>query len=391
MNLSEHVSKELLAQYGVKIPAGRLALSGEEAEARCRELNAQKYVVKAQINAGGRGLAGGIKFAATPSSVRQETEALLGSKLVTEQTGPAGEIVASVYVEEAVTIAHSFYIAIVVDTGSGQPMLLGSAKGGVEFEQMARMDASVVNVLPLPFSADQAPEGLETFLQGLGFPGEAAQGAAEQVLAALKAYRGNDINMVEINPFALTESGECIAVDAKIIIDDNALFRHPEFASLRDRESRSAEERIAQENEINLVKLDGDIGVVVNGAGLGLASNDMLVDAGGKPANFMDIRTTATSFHIARGVELLLGDPSVKLILLNVHGGGMTVCDTVAEGVAFAYSRSERKLPIVARMAGQGAEWALRILRERRLPHETFPDMSQAIRRAVEISRKGGV
>lgn len=379
MILSEYKSKELIAQYGVSIPEGRVAATPAEAEARCREIGAAKYVVKAQIGAGGRGLAGGIRFAATPTAVRDEAKQLLGKPLVTAQTGTGGEVVDEIYVEAAVEIEKDVFIAIVLDPATAQPTLLASAQGGVEFEQMARMDPDAVSSLPLGDGAD-----IPGFLGGLGLAGSEA--AAQTVAAAARAFVTNDMTLLEINPFAMTAAGDWIAVDAKVVLDGNAMFRHPDLEALTQGETLSAAERVAQENEINLVKLDGDIGVVVNGAGLGLATNDMLADAGGRPANFMDIRTTATSFHIAKGVELLLEDPAVKLILLNVHGGGMTVCDTVTEGVAFAYSRSDRKLPIVARLAGSNADWALRILNDRRLPVEACKDMQSAVARAVAIS-----
>lgn len=379
MILSEYQSKELIAQYGVKIPQGRVAATAAEAEQRCREIEATKFVVKAQIGAGGRGLAGGIRFAATPSAVRGEAKRLLGKPLVTAQTGSSGEVVAQVYVEAAVEIERDVFVAIVLDPVTARPTLLASAQGGVEFEQMARMDPAVVSSLSLAEGAD-----IDGFLGGLGLAN--SDGAAKAIAAAEKAFRANDMTLLEINPFALTKTGDWIAVDAKVALDDNAMFRHPELEALIQDDTTSGAERVAQENEINLVKLDGNIGVVVNGAGLGLATNDMLVDAGGKPANFMDIRTTATSFHIAKGVELLLDDPAVKLILLNVHGGGMTVCDTVTEGVAFAYSRSKRRLPIVARLAGSNADWALHILNDRKLPVEACKDMQNAVDLAVAIA-----
>ena len=379
MILSEYQSKELIAQYGMRIPNGRVARTGEEAEARCREIPATKYVVKAQIGAGGRGLAGGIRFAATPSAVRTEAERMLGKPLVTEQTGSAGEIVSEVYVEEAVEIADDAFIAIVLDPTGARPTLLASTEGGVAFEQKARMDPEMVASLEIGDGS-----GVEPFLQGLGFAEPARAAAA--VASATRAFASADMTLLEINPFALDPSGEWIAVDAKVVIDGNALFRHPELASLDRGTALSATERVAHENEINLVKLPGDIGVVVNGAGLGLATNDMLVAAGGRPANFMDIRTTATSFQIARGVELLLEDKGVRAILVNVHGGGMTVCDTVAEGIAFAYARSQRKLPLAVRFAGQNADWAHKLLANHRLPVTTCGTMSEAVATAVSLA-----
>ncbi|MDA3857682.1 MAG: acetate--CoA ligase family protein [Roseovarius sp.] len=385
MMLSENQSKELLCQYGVLIPEGRLAHTPEQAEKLCKDIKARKYVVKAQIAAGGRGLAGGIKFAATPSAVATEARALLNSKLVTDQTAAAGETVHSVYVEAAIDIAKNYYIAISFDPNSGRPILLASAAGGVEFEQLARMDENAVKTY-LFDDAREAREELIEFLKGVGIEGPEA---VETICNAHEAFCENDMTLVEINPFARTKDGKWMAIDAKIALDRNASFRRPEFDSMVEDLGMSSSETEAQKSNINLVKLTGDIGVVANGAGLGLATNDMITDAGGKPANFMDIRTTARSFDVARGVELLLSDPTVKVILLNIHGGGMTAADTVAEGVNFAYSRAARKLPVIAHISGHNAEWGINILRDRQVPVEIFDTMSGAINRVVEIASSG--
>lgn len=378
MLLAEYKSKELLAQYGLSVPAGRRATTADEAEAACAKLDARKFVVKAQIAAGGRGLAGGIKFAATPSSVHEAAAKLLGSKLVTEQTGREGETVNVVYVEAAEDIASQHFVAITLDPESGAPLLLASAEGGVEFEQRARMDEGVVTSAPL--------DGSTPIGEVLKSAGIDDQNATGQIEAALKAFSENDMTLLEINPFAKTKDGRWIAIDAKVALDPSAAFRHPEFESMLADQGLSTEEAEAQKSNINFVKLDGDLGVIVNGAGLGLATNDMIVDANGRPANFMDIRTTATSFDIAKGVELLLKDNRVKAILLNVHGGGMTVCDTVAEGVAFAYQRNDRKVPVVSRLAGVNADWGNQILKDRKVPVENFNDMKSAVTRAVELA-----
>lgn len=386
MLLSEYKSKELLSQYAVPVPPGRLARTAQEAEAHCGAIAAKKYVVKAQIAAGGRGLAGGIKFAATPSSVHDEAEKLLGSTLVTDQTTAAGEVVKSVYVEAALDLAAQFFVAIALDPESGLPVLLASSEGGVAFEQRARMNAETVKSFILKGDLNEAPEGLGEFLAGIGMSDEAA---VAPILAAGRAFAENDMVLLEINPFARTTDGKWIAIDAKIALDANAVFRHPEFESMAAEQALSSSENEAQKSNINFVRLDGNLGVVVNGAGLGLATNDMIIDANGRPANFMDIRTTATSFDIAKGVEILLGEPAVKAILLNVHGGGMTLCDTVVEGLAFAYSRSQRKPTVVARLAGQNAEWGLRILQDRKIPVEIIEDMPRAVARAVELAGGG--
>lgn len=386
MMLSEYRSKELISQYGMSIPEGRLAHTPEEAEHLCKEINTKKYVVKAQIAAGGRGLAGGIKFAATPSSVADVARSLLKSTLVTEQTRSSGETVNSVYVEAAIDIKMSYFVAISFDHNSGMPILLASAAGGVEFEQLARMDEATVKTHPFAEETPKARKDLAKFLKGIGID---HSDALDALYSARQAFSQNDLTLLEINPFVQTADDKWMAIDAKIALDRNALFRRPEFESMVGDLGMSSSEMEAHKNNINFVKLTGNIGVIANGAGLGLATNDMIMDVGGKPANFMDIRTTARSFDVAKGVELLLSDPETKAILLNVHGGGMTAADTVAEGVNFAYSRSERKLPVIAHMSGHNAEWGIKILQDRKVPVEIFDTISGAIGRVVEIARIG--
>jgi len=383
MYVSEYQAKEILARYGVSVPEGGLARTPDEAEARARALSSPRFVVKAQILAGGRGLAGGVKFAATPSGVREAAEALLGQRLVTEQTGPDGEEVKRVYVEEAVDDRRSVYLALAVDEASAAPVLLGAPEGGVAFEAKARADPGLLTSLTLPADGRLDDVDLAPFLAAIGLEGPAADSAAALVRGMVRAAFESDALLVEINPLAIGPDGRAVAIDAKMVIDDNALYRHPEFETMARDAWRDEYERTARENEINFVKMQGNIGVVVNGAGLGLATNDMLLDAGGRPANFMDIRTTATSLQIAKGVDVLLQDPKVAVILVNVHGGGMTVCDTVAEGISFAYARSARKPPIVFRAAGQNAAWALTIMKDRRLPFEPVDGIGQAVARAA--------
>ena len=386
MLLAEYQSKELLAQYGVSVPPGKMARTPDEAEAACANIPARKFVVKAQITSGARGLAGGIKFAATASAVKDEAARLLGKQLITNQTGATGETVHAVYVEADVKHDAQYYIAFALDPDTGAPLLVASPDGGVEFEQKAQMNASEVAKHSLTGSPDADRAGLTEFLSGIGMEDEKA---VEQLLSACEAFIENDMALLEINPFVRTPDGTWMAIDAKVALDASAAFRHPEWDSMVSGEGLPAVETAAQKSNINFVKLTGNLGVVVNGAGLGLATNDMIIDAGGKPANFMDIRTTATSMDIARGVELLLQEPSVTAILLNVHGGGMTVCDTIAEGVNFAYSRNKGTKPVIARLAGQNAEWGQRILVDRKVPVEICGTMSEAVKRAVEIASKG--
>lgn len=387
MYLPEYQAKEILAQYGVAVPEGGVARSGQEAEERARGLRCEKFVIKAQIRAGGRGLAGGVKFAATPSGVRAAAEALIGTRLVTAQTGPKGEAVERVYVEAAVDDRRCVYLAFIIDERSARPSLLGARTGGITFERDAHADPAMVETLVLPADGDLGGVDLGGFLARIGIEGGAMERARALVASMVRAAFENDALLIEINPLVLLPDGRAVAVDAKMVIDDNSLYRHPELEGLVREAQLEEQDRIARENEINFVKLDGDIGLVVNGAGLGLATNDMVADAGGRPANFMDIRTTATSFQIARGVQILLDDPAVKVVLVNVHGGGMTVCDTVAEGLNFAYARATRRPPIIFRAAGQNAAWALTIMKNRRLPFEQYTDLSEAVARAVAVAR----
>jgi succinyl-CoA synthetase beta subunit len=386
MLLPEYKSKELLRQYGVPVPDGRVARSAREAEENAAGLSAKKFVVKAQIGAGGRGLAGGVRFAATPSSVHDEAAKMLGTRLVTEQTAEDGEEVHSVYVEAALGLEKQAYLAVALDPASGGTMLLASDEGGVEFEQRARMNADTVKSLVLKGNMADDAASAGPFLESLGIDGP---DALQLVTSAVSAFVENDMTLLEINPLAKAKDAGWIAIDAKIALDPSAAFRHPEFETLLADQGLTGAENQAQKSNINFVKLNGNLGVVVNGAGLGLATNDMIADAGGKPANFMDIRTTATSFDIAKGVELLISDPSVKAILVNVHGGGMTVCDTVAEGVAFACSRAKRTPPIVARLAGVNAAWGLQILQDRKVPVEAEGDLGKAVKRAVALAGEG--
>jgi succinyl-CoA synthetase beta subunit len=258
----------------------------------------------------------------------------------------------------------------------------------VEFEQRARMDESIAQGCALPEDSAGARARIAEFLSGIGLT-EAQDGALDAIFAARRAFMDNDMTLVEINPFARTRDGRWIAVDAKVAIDPNAGFRRPEFASMVAERPAPADELAAARHNINLVRLEGNIGVVANGAGLGLATNDMIVDAGGKPANFMDIRTTASSMDVARGIEILLGDGRVTAILLTIHGGGMTTADTVAEGVNFAYAKAARKLPVIAYMSGKHADWGHRILRDRKVPVESCDTITAAIGRVVALAGQG--
>lgn len=386
MNLFEFEAKEILAQYGVPVPEGRVVASPAEAEAVARQLPGHKFAVKAQIMAGGRGLAGGVQLAATPSSVGVIAKKLLGTRLVTAQTGDEGELVAQVGVETAVDSERDFFVAVLVDQTSGEINVLGSTEGGVDFEARVKRDPGIVRKLSVALNGTIEADAASAFLASLGLTGDTAARAREIILALVKVFIRTDATLIEINPLTLSCEGAWCAVDAKVTLDNNALYRHPEFAGLASGGAGDEIEMQAQKDEINLVRMDGNIGIVVNGAGLALATQDMVVDAGGRAANFMDIRTTATSLQVARGIGILLADKNVKVILVNVHGGGMTTCDTIAEALALALAWSDRKVPVVLRLAGQNAEYGRSLLVSRGVPHEPFDDIGAAVVRAIEVA-----
>lgn len=361
MNLYEFQAKELICRYGIEIPRGRVAGTAEDAERLASRLAFARFAIKAQIHGGSRGLAGGVQFATTPQEAGKITGQLLSRPLVTSQTKPSGEKVRWVYVEEAFEVLQELYAAVIVDRATGELVLLASAHGGVDVEQRAAIDPSIIKRFALDTST-RAPSGdFADAAAALGLSGRVALNAATVFASMARVASELDATLVEINPLAVTADYRMIALDARLTIDANAMFRHPALAALRAQiqvEEGDPKELAAERHQINYQRMDGNIGVVVNGAGLALATLDMLIDAGAKPANFMDIRTTASSLDIAYGVEVILENPQVRALLINIHGGGMQRCDTVAEGVAVAMRRAQRTVPLVVRFAGNNADFA---------------------------------
>ncbi len=384
MNLHEFQAKELLARYGIHAPEGRVASSPEEAETMARKLPGQRFAVKAQVHAGGRGEAGGVQIVDSPQAVKQAARGLIGKKLVTSNTGPEGRIVRKVYVETAVKPERVLYLAAMVDRAEGAVALIGAREGGGDIEDRVARNPRIIERMVLGPHAGERPEDLRAYAGRLGLSGEPG---LELLMGLVDALYQLDASLIEINPLAVMPDGTLLALDTKMVIDDNALFRHPELEPLRDEDELDPGELQAQRHEINYVKLDGNIGVVVNGAGLALATLDLLRDAGGAPANFMDIRTMATSVQIARGLDLLLADPRVTAILVNIHGGGLTRCDTVAEAIGIAFRRAKRSLPLVFRAAGNNADFARHVLRNCGVPFIEARDMAEAAERAVALTR----
>jgi len=392
MDLHEFQAKELLARFGISVPRGQVVDSASDAEKAAEKLAGSRFVVKAQIKAGDRAQHGGVRFAASPRAVGAEAGALLGKRIATAQTPAAGLPVKWVYVEEAVDVAQALYVAVVLDRITGRPLLLASAQGGDDIEARAEHDPDIIQSIPLTIGDAAADGDFSGLAARIGLTGAAATAAEHLFRQLTTAFVALDASLLEINPLALVDGNRLIALDAKLAIDDNALFRHADLRGLRDftvRDESDPVELEAQHHQINYIRMKGDIGVLVNGAGLALATLDMLCDAGGRPANFMDIRTTASSLDIARGFQLILENPAVCSILVNVHGGGMQACDTIAEGIGIAVRRyAGREMPIVICMAGNHAEFARTVLQNTGVRYIAGNTPWDAVQKAVASAQK---
>ena len=391
MHIHEFLAKELLSRRGVSIAAGRVAGSAPDVEKLVQAMVPGRYVVKAQVQAGDRLASGGIRFAENAAEARIAAAAMLGRPLVTRQTGPRGEMVRWVYVEEAVTAITNLYVAIALDRTAGEIVVLGSATPVDDSEPGAIRDRGQLERLPVRIVNNQPVADFGGLARRIAPPVADAEklGVLLQLLAT--ALVELDATLIEINPLAFTADGQYIAVDAKMTIDDNALFRHPEIGAWREavlQEHGDPGELDSDRHNINYIRMDGDIGLVVNGAGLALATLDMLKDAGGRPANFMDVRTTATSLDVAFGFDLLLANPELRAVLLNVHGGGMQRCDTIVEGMAISMRRSERRPPLVARLAGNNADFARDRLKAFGIKYTEGATIAEAVERVVALGKR---
>ncbi len=360
MKIHEYQAKEILRQYKVAVPDGAVATSAEEAERAAAELGG-KVVVKAQIHAGGRGKGGGVKVAANAVEAREAAIEILGMQLITHQTGPEGQKVKQVLVEKASDIEHEFYLGITLDRAQNKLVVMASREGGVEIEEVAAETPEKIlretvdpGVGLLPFQATR-------IAFGLGFEGKQVRQAASFILNLHKAFTGADCSIAEINPLVTTADGKVLALDAKINIDDNALFRQPSFAELRDLDEEAELEVEASKYGLNYIKLDGNIGCMVNGAGLAMATMDIIKLSGAEPANFLDVGGGASAETVENGFRILLSDPNVKAILINIFGG-IVRCDRVAEGVIQARENIEVNVPLVVRLAGTNADVAAEML-----------------------------
>jgi succinyl-CoA synthetase beta subunit len=387
MDVHEYQAKELLARFGVPVPRGGLAYSPEQAAYRAREIGRTGWVVKAQIHSGGRGKAGGVRFCRDEHAVEAAAETLFGQRLVTEQTGPRGKLVYRLYVEAASTWQRELYLGLVLDRKSERVMVLASSAGGMEIEEIAQgKPETLIRAIVEPAVGMQAFQAREVaFALGLE-PGQIPQAVAI-LLGCYRAFRELDATMVEINPLVVTEDGSLLALDAKMSFDDNALYRRPQIAELRDKSQEDPRETRAADRGLAYVGLEGDIGCIVNGAGLAMATMDMIKLAEGEPANFLDIGGGATPERVARAFQLVTMDGNVAAILVNIFAG-INRCDWVAQGIVKAVEMTSLELPLVVRLAGTHVEEGRAILEQSGLPVITATSLADAARKAVAAARR---
>ena len=382
MNIHEYQAKELLAGFGVGVPKGGVAYSADQAVYRAVEIGGSRWVVKAQIHSGARGKAGGVRLCAGDVDVRQAAKELLGKTLVTAQTGPDGLPVHRLLVEEALPIARELYLGLVLDRGRERIVVVAHPHGGMEIEEIAQREPeAILREVVEPAVGMQAFQARELAF-GLGLAPAQVNQAVVVILGAYRAFRELDATMVEINPLVVTADGRVLALDVKMSFDDNAMFRRPNVAELRDYAQEDPREAEAAQHGLNYVALDGDIGCIINGAGLAMATMDMIKHAGGEPANFLDIGGGASPDRVAAASRLVLSDKNVRAILVNVFAG-INRCDWVAQGVVQAVREVQVTVPLVVRLAGTNVQEGRRILKESGLPIITTDTLAEAADRVV--------
>jgi len=376
MNIHEYQAKAILDSFGVPVPNGKVVVSPEEAFDVAREFEGV-VAVKAQIHAGGRGKAGGVKIARNAEEAKSYAESILGSTLVTHQTGPEGRVVSRVLIEEGVQISREFYLGLLVDRNSKRPVVMASREGGVEIEEVARRNPELILKEIIDPRVGLEESQVRNLASGIGLD-DGLQGELFRFLNSLyKAFVETDASMVEINPLIVTERGEILALDAKMNFDDNALYRRTEIAELRDYEEEEELEIRASKYGLNYIKLDGSVGCMVNGAGLAMATMDIIKLSGGNPANFLDVGGGASVEQVKNAFQILIADENVRAVLINIYGGIMR-CDIVAQGVVQAVSEVGVEIPVVVRLEGTNVEEGRKILRESTIRFEVADSMRDA-------------
>jgi len=382
MNIHEHQAKELLKKYGANVPNGVFALTVKDILEKAKNLNSQKLVLKAQIHAGGRGKAGGVKILNDISELEKESNNLLGKKLITHQTGPSGKIVKRLYVEEPSDIDKEFYLSCLVDRGSSKIAFISSDQGGMDIEEVAKKNPSKINTIKVDFNKSISDLDCEKVIKIFDLKPDQSLEAMNIVKSIYKLFIDLDASMVEINPLILTKQGKIICLDAKINFDDNALFRHPEISALRDLNEEDPTEIEASKYDLSYIKLDGSIGCMVNGAGLAMATMDIIKLYGEEPANFLDVGGGASKEKVSEALKIIISDKNVKGILINIFGGIMK-CDVLAQGVVDAAKEVKINVPLVVRLAGTNFEKGKDILDKSGLKIISATDLNSAAEKIV--------
>ena len=382
MKIHEYQAKELFRKFGVPVPNGKLAKTPEEAKQIAEWLGKMPVVVKAQIHAGGRGKGGGVKLVKTAEEAAERTKEMIGMMLRTKQTGPEGQQVRKVYIEEGSKIARELYVAITLDRETSRNTLMASTEGGMDIEEVAeRSPEKIFRESIDPLTGLRGSQARRIALQ-LGLTGKQVNQAVAALQGLYKTYIETDAAMVEVNPLIVTEDGAIIALDGKVSFDDNAMYRHADIAAMRDLDEEDPKEIEAKKYDLSYIALDGDIGCLVNGAGLAMATMDIIKYAGGSPANFLDVGGGATREKVTAAFKIILSDPKVKAIFVNIFGGIMK-CDVIADGVITAAKEVQLKVPLVVRMEGTNVELGRKMLAESGLPIQTGMDMLDGAKKVV--------
>ncbi|MDW7710919.1 MAG: ADP-forming succinate--CoA ligase subunit beta [Deferrisomatales bacterium] len=386
MNIHEYQAKQVLQKYGVPVPRGVVCSTADEAEAAAKDLGTPVVVVKAQIHAGGRGKAGGVKVVKSPAEARAAASGILGRTLVTHQTGPQGKEVLKVYVEEGRDIARELYLGMVIDRATGLATLMASTEGGMEIEEMAAKTPEKILKQAVDPAAGFQPFHARKLAYGLGLEGDALKNGQKFMAALYRAFLETDASMLEINPLVVTKQGDVLALDAKMNFDNNALFRHKDLAALRDETEEDPRELEASKFDLSYISLDGSIGCMVNGAGLAMATMDIIKLHGAAPANFLDVGGGASAEQVTNAFRLILSDANVKAVLVNIFGGIMR-CDTIAEGIIAAAKTVHLDRPLVVRLQGTNVDLGRKMLAESGLPIITAETMSEAAEKVVAAAK----
>ncbi len=386
MKIHEYQAKQIMKNFAIAVPNGGVAETAVEAGTVAAAIGGSRFVVKAQVHAGGRGKGGGIKTASSPAEVEKIAQAMLGSLLVTPQTGPEGKRINKVLVEEGVDIAREIYLGITVDRAGECPVIIASSEGGMEIEELAKTSPEKILKERIDFSVGLRAFQLTQIAFALDLDDALSNQAVHLIAALYKVFLDKDCSLAEINPLVITKDGKILALDAKINFDDNGLYKHKDMAELRDVAEEEPLEVEATSHNLNYIKLDGNVGCMVNGAGLAMATMDVIKLAGGEPANFLDVGGGATEDMVKNGMKILVSDPNVKAVFINIFGGILR-CDTLASGVVAAAKKVNLKVPLVVRLEGTNVEEGRRILNEGGLSFEVAGSLSEA---AIKIARVTG-